>query len=48
MSGKKGMKTYPIEMKLEAMRLYYEEGKTRTEITKLLGIRNAHAVKDWG
>lgn len=48
MSGKKGMKTYPIEMKLEAMRLYYEEGQTRAEITKLLGIRNAYAVKDWG
>lgn len=48
MSGKKGMKTYPIEIKLEAMRLYYEEGKTQAEITKLLGIRNAYAVKDWG
>ena len=47
MSGKKGMKAYPVELKLEAMRLYYEEGKTRAEVTKLLGIRDPHAVKEW-
>jgi len=48
MSGKKGMKPYPIELKLEAVRLYYEEGKTRAEVTALLGIGNAYAVKEWG
>jgi transposase-like protein len=48
MSGKKGMKAYPVELKLEAMRLYYEEGKTRAEITVLLGIGNAYALKPWG
>jgi transposase-like protein len=48
MSGKKGMLPYPIELKLEAVRLYYEEGKTRAEITELLGVRNAYAVKQWG
>ena len=48
MSGKKGMKAYPVELKLEAMRLYYEEGKTRAEVTKLLEIRDPHAVKEWG
>ena len=48
MSGKKGMKAYPVELKLEAMRLYYEEGKTRAEVTALLGIRDLHAVKEWG
>jgi len=48
MSGKKGMKAYPVELKLEAMRLYYEEGKTRAEVTALLGIRDSHAVKEWG
>ena len=48
MSGKKGMKVYPIELKLEAMRLYYEEGKTRAEVTALLGIGHANAVKEWG
>ena len=48
MSGKKGMKAYPVALKLEAMRLYYQEGKTRAEVTKLLGVRDPHAVKEWG
>jgi transposase-like protein len=48
MSGKKGMRKYPIELKLEAIRLYYEEGKTRAEVTALLGIGHANAVKEWG
>ena len=48
MSGKRGMKAYPVELKLEAIRLYYEEGKTRAEVTALLGIRNPYAVKEWG
>ena len=48
MSGKKGMRRYGVALKLEAMRLYYEEGKTRVEVTALLGIRDPHAVKEWG
>jgi len=47
MSGKKGMKKYPAETKLEAVRLFYEEGKTRAEIAKLLEIRDPHRVKAW-
>jgi len=47
MAGKKGMKHYPAEMKLEAMRLFYEEGKTRAEITQVLGVRDPHRVKAW-
>lgn len=47
MSGKKGMKKYPVELKLEAMRLFYEEGKTRAEITGILSIRDPHRVKVW-
>jgi len=48
MSGKKGMKAYPVELKLEALRLYYEEGITRAEVTALLEIRDPHGVKEWG
>ena len=47
MAGKKGMKHYPAEMKLEAVRLFYEEGKTRAEITQILGVRDPHRVKAW-
>jgi len=48
MSGRKGMRKYPVELKLEAIRLYYEEGKTRAEVTTQLKIGNASAVKEWG
>ena len=47
MAGKKGMKPYPLELKLEAIRLFQEEGKTQAEITALLGIRHPDAVKEW-
>ena len=45
MSGKKGMKHYPVETKLEAVRLYYEEGMVQSEITKMLKIRDPGRVK---
>jgi len=37
-----------VELKLEAVRLYDEEGKTGAEITELLGIGQADAVQAWG
>lgn len=47
MAGKKGMKHYPRELKLEAVRLFFEEGMTRAEITEKLGIRSQGRVKAW-
>lgn len=47
MSGKKGMKQYKAEVKLEAVRMYLEEGKTQAEIAKLLGLSSAKRVKAW-
>ena len=47
MSGKKGMKKYPAEVKLEAMRLFYDAGKTRAEITRILDLRDPQRVKAW-
>ena len=47
MAGKKGMKHYSLELKLEAVRLFLEEGLTRKEISKLLGLRSPENVKDW-
>ncbi len=47
MSGKKGMKHYPVAIKLEAVRMFLAEGKTRAEIARLLGLRNAGRVKKW-
>lgn len=47
MSGKKGMKNYPKEVKLEAVRMFLEEGMTRREITAALGLRREGLVKRW-
>ena len=47
MPGKKGMKHYSREIKLEAVRLDHEEGKTRAEIAEILGIRDPIRVKVW-
>lgn len=47
MSGRKGMKHYPKEVKLEAVRMFLEEGMTRREIQVALGLRNEWLVKRW-
>jgi transposase-like protein len=41
------MKDYPVEVKLEAVRLFYEEGKTRAEIAQALGMRCVRPVETW-
>lgn len=40
-------KHYPKEVKLEAIRMYYEEGVTQGAITEVLGIRDQYRVKKW-
>ena len=45
--GKKGSKYYPVEVKLEAVRLYLEGEKSQAEITKLLGLHSDNRVKNW-
>jgi transposase len=47
MSGKKGSTHYPLAIKLEAVRLFLEEGKTRAEITKMLELRSKKRVEAW-
>jgi transposase len=47
MAGRKGMIAYPVEVKLEAVRLFYEEGKTRAEIAQALGLRRVRPVETW-
>ncbi len=47
MAGKKGMMHYPVEVKLEAVRMFLEEGKTRAEITRELGLRSEGRVQEW-
>ncbi len=47
MSGKKGMVHYALEVKLRAVEMFYQEGKTQAEITKVLGLRSAKRVEAW-
>jgi len=47
MARKKGSKDYPLELKIEAIRLWEEEGLPQKEITDILGIRDPKRVKNW-
>ena len=47
MSGRKGIGHYRLEVKLEAVRLFYEEGKTRQEISDALGLTSGECVERW-
>ena len=47
MARKKGSKDYPLETKLEAIRLREEEGLLYREITEKLEIRDPGRVKTW-
>ena len=47
MARKKGSKDYPLETKLEAIRLWEEEDLTYKEITEKLDIRDPKRVKEW-
>jgi len=38
---------YSPEIKLEAVRLFYEEGYTRKEIVIILGVKSPENVKRW-
>jgi transposase-like protein len=47
MAGIKGMKTYPLVIKQEAIRLFFEEGKTKKQIMDKLGIKNDTQLECW-
>ena len=47
MARKKGSKDYPLELKLEAIRLREEEGLLYREITDKLEIRDPDRVRSW-
>jgi transposase len=47
MAGIKGMKSYPQETKLEAVRLLLEEGLPKRTIMKRFGIRSDTQIENW-
>jgi len=47
MARKKGSKDYPLEIKLEAVRMFEKEGLPYKAITEKLGVRDPKRVKSW-
>lgn len=47
MAGIKGMKSYPLIIKQEAVRLFFEERKTKKQIQEKLGIKNDTQLESW-
>ena len=47
MTGQTGSTPYSRAVKLEVVRLFYEEGMTRRAIAEELGLRNQRRVKEW-
>jgi transposase-like protein len=47
MAGKAGSKHYMAEVKLEAVRMFYEAGRTEAEIAASLGIRKRQCIERW-
>jgi transposase len=47
MAERKRKAHFPIDVKLEAVRLFLEEGRTRAEIQEALGLRRKQIVERW-
>jgi transposase len=47
MAERKRKTHFPIVVKLEAVRLFLEEGRTRAEIQEALGLRRKQNVERW-
>ena len=47
MTEKKGRRQYEVKVKLEAVRMFLEEGKTRAEIAKFMGLGSGRLVEAW-
>lgn len=47
MDRRQKRKSYSSELKLEAVRLFLEEGRTQAEIAQELGVRGVRRIKQW-
>lgn len=47
MAGKKGMREYPIEIKLAAVKAHLEEGITTDNVLNLFNINNRTQLQNW-
>lgn len=47
MAGKKGMKRYPIEIRVKAVKMFFEEGYRKKDILEALCIKNDTQLEGW-
>lgn len=47
MAGQKGMKRYPVETRVKAVKMFFEEGYRKKDIMDTLGIKNKTQLQDW-
>lgn len=47
MAGKKGMKRYPVEIRIKAVKMFFEEGCRKKDIMDKLDIKNKTQLQDW-
>lgn len=47
MAGKKGMRRYPVEIRIKAIKMFFEEGYRKKDIMDKLDIKNKTQLQDW-
>lgn len=47
MAGQKGMRRYPVEIRVKAVKMFFEEGYRKSEIMNVLGIKNKTQLQEW-
>jgi transposase-like protein len=47
MAGEKGMRRYSLETKVEAVKMFFEEGYRKRDILAALGIKNDTQLEEW-
>ena len=47
MAGQKGMRRYPVEIRVKAIKMFFEEGYRKKDILDALSIKNDTQLEGW-
>ena len=47
MAGQKGMRRYPVEIRIKAIKMFFEEGYRKKDIPETLSIKNDTQLEGW-
>ena len=47
MAGKKGMRRYPVEVRVKAVKMFFEEGYRKKDIMTAFGIKSKTQLQGW-